>query len=75
MTGPIILSRILAQGQNWRNGYLIVSIIQFSLAVVIFITLPMWRKVAERDAIAKKRIRQNKPKTCHPAANPDLSIF
>ena len=54
MTGPIILSRILAQGQNWRNGYLIVSIIQFSLAVVIFITLPMWRKVAERDAIAKK---------------------
>jgi fucose permease len=31
MTGPIIISKLFASGQTWRNGYLIISIIQFVL--------------------------------------------
>ncbi|GAP41691.1 MFS transporter [Flexilinea flocculi] len=54
MAGPILLSQLLAGGQNWRSVYQIVSIIQLTLAVVIFLTLPMWKKVARRDAMQKE---------------------
>lgn len=46
LTGPIIISQILLRGESWRNGYLIVSIIQFGLVALLFVTLPLWDKVA-----------------------------
>ncbi len=47
LTGPVIISQIVARGDSWRNGYLIVSIIQFSLVILLFVTLPIWDKVAQ----------------------------
>lgn len=43
LTSPLIMSQVLSQDRSWRVGYLVVSIIQFILAIVLVITLPMWR--------------------------------
>ncbi len=63
MTGPIIMSRLIAGDHSWRNGYLTVSLIQFALAAVLFFSLPVWAKVAQghepaaRPAAAKSAQR------------------
>ena len=48
MFGPIIMSQNIARNNSWRNGYLTVSILQFVLVAVLFFTLPLWDKVANR---------------------------
>lgn len=45
MSGPIIIAQIISGGASWRNGYLIVAIVQFALVAVLFMTLPLWDKV------------------------------
>ena len=45
--GPYIMSAALAGGQPWTMGYRIISILQFALTAVLFISLPLWR--AEKD--------------------------
>lgn len=46
MSGPVIISQMISHGESWRNGYLTVSIVQFALVTLLFITLPVWDKVA-----------------------------
>lgn len=46
LTGPIIISQIVARGESWRNGYLTVALVQFGLVILLFATLPLWDKVA-----------------------------
>ena len=41
---PYIMGLALTVGSGWNNGYLIVSIIQFTLAMFVFLTLPKWKK-------------------------------
>lgn len=53
LTSPLIMSQILTQGRSWRLGYLVVAIIQFVLAIVLFLTLPMWR------GKEKKRVQEH----------------
>lgn len=48
MSGPIIISRFISAGESWRNGYLTVSLVQFGLTVLLFVTLPIWDKVAKQ---------------------------
>ncbi|KSU84444.1 Fucose permease [Fictibacillus enclensis] len=43
--GPIIMSQFISTQNSWRNGYLTISLIQFALVVVLFLTLPLWKKV------------------------------
>ncbi|NLI53207.1 MAG: MFS transporter [Clostridiales bacterium] len=43
---PLIMSHFLKLGGNWHGGYRFVSIIQLSLALVMFATLPLWGKVS-----------------------------
>ncbi len=47
-TSPFIMSLVLEDG-NWRNGYRIMSIIQFIIALIGFIALPLWLKVKNKD--------------------------
>jgi fucose permease len=47
MTGPIIMSYCLNHGGVFQQGYQIVAIIQIILAVVLFLTLPLWTKAAK----------------------------
>ena len=41
---PYIMSFSLVQLESWNYGYLIVSVIQAALSIIIFISLPLWNK-------------------------------
>ena len=47
---PLIMSHFLKQNGYWQGGYRFVSIIQMSLAAIMFITLPLWGKVSHASA-------------------------
>lgn len=47
MSGPVLISQFISHGESWRNGYLTVSIVQFALVTLLFVTLPVWDKVAQ----------------------------
>lgn len=42
--GPYIMGAVLTCGQIWNRGYLYVGLIQFSLSIALFFTLPLWKK-------------------------------
>lgn len=42
---PYVLSLVIAGQDGWRNGYRIAFAIQIFIAVLIFLTLPLWKKV------------------------------
>jgi len=42
---PLIMSHFLKLNGYWQGGYRTVSIIQLSLALIMFLTLPLWGKV------------------------------
>jgi len=43
---PLIMSQFLKQNGYWQGGYRFVSIIQLSLALVMFLTLPLWGRAS-----------------------------
>ncbi|TJY43905.1 MFS transporter [Cohnella pontilimi] len=45
-TGPMIMSYYIAHHNSWRGGYSTVSIIQFTLVIILFLTLPLWKRIA-----------------------------
>lgn len=52
-TGPIIMSYCLKFSGKWDVGYRTISIIQFSLVAILFISLPLWNKV-EKEAVSSE---------------------
>ncbi|MFD0693857.1 MFS transporter [Paenibacillus sp. GCM10027628] len=49
--GPIIMSFFIAEHNSWRDGYTAVSMIQFALAIILFVSLPLWKRItALREA-------------------------
>ena len=44
--GPAILGAVLTSGLRWNLGYWIIAGLQITLAVVLFVTLPIWHKQA-----------------------------
>lgn len=43
-TGPYIMGYALTGGLGWNSGYRIVSVMQMVLTVILFISLPLWKK-------------------------------
>ena len=41
---PLIMSSYLAQDGNWRSGYLTIGLIQAILTIILFISLPLWKR-------------------------------
>lgn len=41
---PYIMGYAIGAGHGWRNGYSMVSIIQIILTVLLFLSLPLWKK-------------------------------
>ena len=41
---PYIMSYALLRLSDWSQGYFIVSIIQISLSLVVFLSIPLWKK-------------------------------
>lgn len=44
--GPLLMANYLALEQGWRDGYITIAIIQFLLVIVLFASLPLWKKFA-----------------------------
>ncbi|MCS0788419.1 MFS transporter [Cytobacillus firmus] len=40
--GPIIMAQYIAGGDSWSNGYFAIAGIQFVLAIILLLTLPLW---------------------------------
>lgn len=53
---PYIMSYCLLQNLGWEMGYRSVSLLQMALTAVLFLTLPMWKRVGKTDE--KKEIPQ-----------------
>lgn len=43
--GPIIMAGFIREDNLWRSGYLTVALIQLALVVLLFITLPLWKRM------------------------------
>ncbi|MBR3715538.1 MAG: MFS transporter [Clostridia bacterium] len=54
---PYIMSFALVSLESWNYGYLIVSIIQAVLSVIIFISIPLWRKGGSDDLQVDEEIK------------------
>lgn len=57
--GPIIMSYYIAEQNSWREGYFAVSLIQFSLVLLLFVTLPLWKKVASLHQSGQMKDQEN----------------
>ena len=61
--GPYIMGFVLQRGEPWNRGYLIVSIIQFILAIILFCSLSLWKKNPEElKENAASTAKQEAPK-------------
>ena len=43
-TGPFIMGTALASSAGWTGGYRTIGLIQLSLALVLFLALPLWKR-------------------------------
>lgn len=53
--GPMLMSLFLAKENGWRTGYLVISIIQFTLVLALFVTLPMWKRADHSEGIEERK--------------------
>jgi len=47
---PYLMSRLLVTSAGWRGGYRVAFFIQVGIALVLFLTLPLWKKVGGKEA-------------------------
>jgi fucose permease len=50
--GPYIMGFALSHGQNWNGGYRYIGILQVILTLILFISLPLWKK-EKKDAASE----------------------
>ena len=50
---PFIMTLVFRNGMNWRTGYRIAAFIQFGLALLLIVTLPVWRKVHGEENVSE----------------------
>lgn len=55
--GPIIMGYTFLSQTSWKPGYRIISTVQLSLALILLLTLPIWKIIAEREGDASTRIK------------------
>ena len=44
--GPVIMGQALASG-SWQGGYRIISVLQFALTLILFFSLPLWKRTGK----------------------------
>lgn len=47
--GPFIMSRYISGHNSWRSGYFTVSMVQFTLAAILLLALPLWTRLAREE--------------------------
>ena len=61
-SGPIIMSLFLAKNNDWQKGFFTISLIQFALVFLLFITLPLWKKLEKDDGEVSNDYKENTEK-------------
>lgn len=59
--GPYIMGRVLTGGGTWNAGYRCISLMQVVLTVILFISLPLWKKPGQGDARTESAARDEPP--------------
>lgn len=52
---PYLLSFALAGESGWRGGYRTVALLQLGIAAVTILSLPLWKKVAQKNKTEKEK--------------------
>ncbi len=52
---PYLLSIMLSVLGSWRSGYRAVSFLQMSIAAVLILSLPLWRKLRKSDPVEEEQ--------------------
>ena len=47
---PYVMSRFISTTDGWRGGYRFAFFIQLAIAALLFLALPLWKRVGEKDA-------------------------
>ena len=55
---PYILSLVIASRYGWRGGYRIACALQLIITLLLFISLPLWKKVHGAEKQAEEAVRQ-----------------
>ena len=54
---PFILTLVFRNDTNWRRGYGIATIIQFAIAAIVILSLPLWNRVRDKNEISESAIK------------------
>lgn len=54
---PYLMSRLLATSAGWQGGYRSAFFIQLGIAIVLFAALPLWKKVAGKEAQEEEAVK------------------
>lgn len=54
---PFILALVFRNNADWRRGYGIATIIQFAIAAIVIFSLPLWKKVGEKNETSENDIK------------------
>ncbi len=57
--GPITMAQFISEDNSWRNGYLVISGVQFALVILLLFTLPIWKKVSRKSDITIQDERED----------------
>lgn len=52
---PYLLSFALAGESGWRGGYRWIALLQITISAIVILTLPMWKKVAQKPGMAEEK--------------------
>ncbi|MDO4266706.1 MAG: MFS transporter, partial [Eubacteriales bacterium] len=47
--GPVVMGSFLTGGHTWNDGYRLIGILQIALTLILFLSLPLWKKGAAAD--------------------------
>lgn len=59
--GPYAMEYALTGGQSWNMGYRYISIIQITLTVILFLSLPLWKKQTTDNTGQEEKEAEVKP--------------
>ncbi|MED4018296.1 MFS transporter [Sutcliffiella cohnii] len=49
--GPFIMAYYISRQNSWSSGYLTIAVIQFVLAIILLLSLPLWNRGNKNSAI------------------------
>lgn len=61
VAGPYVMGYCLAGESSWHGGYLIISILQFILTLILFLSIPLWKRKAGNKAVIEEEVEVSLP--------------